>query len=107
MKLWILRPVNEDAAPWQAWFDCMFGFVVRAESESAARKLAAEHAADEGLEAWISPETALCAELGADGIPGVIMLDGNPSKMGRAEPPRNKTSLSGPHAIPHFAKRQK
>ena len=27
MKLWILRPVNEETAPWTPWFDRMFGFV--------------------------------------------------------------------------------
>jgi hypothetical protein len=28
MKLWILRPVD-GAAPWEPWFDCMFGYVIR------------------------------------------------------------------------------
>src|SRR5262249_41034476 len=45
----------------------MFGFVIRAKSESAVRMLAAEHVGDEGSEAWLSPKSATCTELKADG----------------------------------------
>jgi hypothetical protein len=29
-KLWHLQPVDEAAAPWLSFHNCMFGFVVRA-----------------------------------------------------------------------------
>ena len=64
----------------------MFGFVIRAKSESAARTLAAEQAGDEGPAAWLSPDTATCTELLADGNPDVIMMDYNPTDLGRAGP---------------------
>jgi len=83
MKLWVLRPVNEETAPWMPWFDRMFGFVIRAKSESAARKLAAEQAGDEGPEAWLSPESASCTELQTDGEATVIMQDYNPAALGK------------------------
>jgi hypothetical protein len=62
----------------------MFGFVIRANSESAARALAAEQAGDEGPEAWLSPDSATCVELKADGNPEVIMSDYNSTAEGRA-----------------------
>ena len=101
MKLWILRPVNGETAPWKPWFDCMFGFVIRAKSESAARALAAEQAGDEGPEAWLSPSSATCAELQADGSPGVIMGDYNPTSTGSAgpRPPRGQR-IDQPHELP-------
>ena len=88
MKLWILRPVNEASEPWAPWFDCTFGFVIRGETETAARTLAAEQAGDEGPAAWLSPDSATCAELQADGSPGVIMGDYNPTLLGKAGPRR-------------------
>jgi hypothetical protein len=86
MKLWLLRPVNEASEPWAPWFDCTFGFVVRGETETAARTIAAEQAGDEGPAAWLSPDTATCTELRADGSPGVIMMDYNPTDVSRASP---------------------
>jgi hypothetical protein len=78
VKLWIVRPVDETAAPWTPWFDRTFGFVVRAESEASARALAAEQATDEGPAAWLSDDSSVCVELQADGYPAVIMQDANP-----------------------------
>ena len=38
MRLWILRPIDEAAGQWSPWFDKAFGFVMRAETEEAARR---------------------------------------------------------------------
>jgi hypothetical protein len=46
--------------------------------------LAAENAGDEGPEAWLSPDSASCAELNADGDATVIMQDYNPGALGKA-----------------------
>ena len=101
MKLWILRPVNEEAAPWMPWFDRMFGFVIRANSESAARALAAEQAGDEGPEAWLSADSAVCAELRAEGHEGVIMEDYNPGGVDRAGPRQPQGQrIDQPHSLP-------
>jgi hypothetical protein len=97
-KLWILRPANEDAAPWMPWFDRMFGFVIRAKSESAARMLAAEQAGDEGPQAWLSPDSAPCTELRVDGHEEVIMRDYNTeSRAGPRLPGRPR--VDKPHEL--------
>jgi len=100
VKLWILRPVNEEAAPWRPWFDRMFGFVIRAKSESAARTLAAEQAGDEGPEAWLSAESATCVELDADGKPEAIMQDYNAAAIGKpgSRPPLGQRT-DPPHKL--------
>ena len=67
MKLWILRPVDEAAAPWRAYYHRMFGFVVRARTEDSARTVAAHHCGDEGPDAWLSSRSSTCVELQADG----------------------------------------
>lgn len=40
MKLWLLRPIDPHGGLWDPWFDKIFGFVVRAETETEARTLA-------------------------------------------------------------------
>jgi hypothetical protein len=61
MRLWILRPVESaESAPWQSYFDCNFGFVIRASSEQAAGDIAATKAGDEGPEAWIKSDLSTC-----------------------------------------------
>jgi len=72
MKLWLLKPV-ENADPWIQFHDCMFGFVVRADSEAVARSIAATSAGDEGPKAWLSAQNSTCEELQAAGQPGVIL----------------------------------
>ena len=47
-KLWLLQPVDDSAAPWFSFHNCMFGFVVRAMHEDEARTLSAKQAGDEG-----------------------------------------------------------
>ena len=97
-KLWILRPVTEDAAPWMPWFDRMFGFVIRAKSEAAARTLAAEQAGDEGPQAWLSPNIATCIELQADGDEEVIMRDYNAESRAGPRLPGGQR-IDQPHAL--------
>jgi hypothetical protein len=86
MKLWLLRPVNETLDPWMPWFNCMFGFVVRAEDELGARRLASSRAGDEGPESWLLPAHSTCVELQPDGSEGVVMEDYNPGQVGSPPP---------------------
>jgi len=73
MKLWHLKPVDDSLDPWAAWHDCMFGFVVRADSETLARTIAATKAGDEGPKAWLLAKNSTCEELRPDGQAGVVM----------------------------------
>lgn len=78
MKLWILRPINSEAGPWSPWYDKAFGFVVRAESEAAARTLADPNGGDEnrgGRNVWLDQSLSTCVELTSDGAAGVVMQD--------------------------------
>ena len=77
MKLWLLRPRDEGTVEWKTWHNCMFGFVVRAQDERAARLEAAKLAGDEGPGAWLERPTSTCVELTASGAAGVIMSDYN------------------------------
>ncbi len=63
MKLWILRPIDENADPWTPWAGRVFGFVIGASDEEAARRLAASDCGDEGPEAWFNPALSTCREL--------------------------------------------
>ena len=89
-NLYILRPeeglVAEDN-PWSPWYDKCFGFVVRATSEEAARKLAQEKAGDEKRgeflkqkisntkTPWLDPKYSTCEVLEAEGEIGIVMED--------------------------------
>jgi hypothetical protein len=80
MKLWLLLPVQgleKKDDPWQPWFDKAFGFVVRAENETAARRVAQANAGDEGLRIspWLEGAYATFVELTGDGEAGVVMRD--------------------------------
>lgn len=75
MKLYILAPIAPNDRPWDPWYDKAFAFVVRAESESAARHIASWNCGDEGKEAWLNPSLSTCDELTADGDPGVVCKD--------------------------------
>lgn len=80
MKLWLLRPV-EDNALWEPWYDKAFGFVVRAETEEEARALAQAGGGDEAgwfrksFPAWTDPANSTCVELTSDGDAQVIIRD--------------------------------
>jgi hypothetical protein len=61
MKLFILRPVAglpDNDNPWEPWYDKVFGFVVRAHDEPAARLLAQANAADEKKGTFLGAKTA-------------------------------------------------
>ena len=84
MKLWLLRPAEglpSTTSPWVPFYDKAFGFVVRAETEKEARRMANEEGGAEKVEAshdedpWINPRLSTCVELTADGEPGVVILD--------------------------------
>jgi hypothetical protein len=76
MKLWLLRPKDESVAL-PHWHNNMFGFVVRAESESAARIEASKQAGDEGPGTWAERNLSSCEELTSAGPSGVVMSDYN------------------------------
>lgn len=45
MKLWILKPredLPKEDNPWNPWYDKAFGFIVAAETEKGARRVASE-----------------------------------------------------------------
>ncbi len=76
MRLWLLRPVYDgNAEPWNPWYDKTFGFVVRAETESDARKFASADCGGEGENAWLDSDYSTCEALTADGTPAVIIKD--------------------------------
>ena len=75
MKLWLLRPTDEDAAEWRTWHNCMFGFVFRAQDERASRMEAAKLAGDEGPGAWLERPSSSCVKLAAGGPAGMVMSD--------------------------------
>ncbi len=90
MKLWILRPVEdlpEGDDPWHPWYDKCFGFVIRAETEEDARRIAHQHAGEENRgtfleckitdtkEPWLDSKYSTCKELSAEGEEGLIIED--------------------------------
>jgi len=91
MKLWLLRPKSNNLPedeyhnPWFPWYDKCFGFVVRAETELEARKIAQENAGDEknnyrgsnvfGKKAWLDKTLSSCEELRENGEKGMIIKD--------------------------------
>jgi hypothetical protein len=90
MKLYLLRPIELlDPAdnPWDPWYDKAFGFVVRAESEEEARRIAQNAAGDEKYDRslterkaklrtpWLDPKYSTCDPLTDEGEPGLIMQD--------------------------------
>jgi hypothetical protein len=84
MKLWLLRPMKGDPA-WEPWYDKCFGFVVRAETEHDARKLANSEAGDENHDkwssdfkpdnVWLDPKRATCVVLNDSGPEAIIIRD--------------------------------
>ena len=77
MKLWLLRPIDEDSedSPWTTGYDMAFGFVVRAETELAARLVASARHGDEGGTAWLLREQTKCEELRTSGVEEVVIMD--------------------------------
>lgn len=87
MKLWILKPAKDFAVclprvgdPWGNCWDCYLGFVVRAETELDARKIASQaRGGDESraVNVWLDEKYTICGELLASGDPGIVMSDFN------------------------------
>ena len=68
MKLWILRQVKGSG------YDQVLGVVIRAESGTRARELAATKAQDEGAKIWRDPGTS-CEELDSFGGEEIVIQD--------------------------------
>ena len=81
MKLWLLLPVDGlTDNPWDPWFDKCFGFVIRAETEQAARDKAHRNAEEENKGAntkspWLDYKYSTCEPLLSDGEEAIIMKD--------------------------------
>jgi organic radical activating enzyme len=88
MKLWLLQPKDNlpDDNPWEPWYDKAFGFVIRAETEMKARKIANKNGGTEtgkisykvyrtGGDPWLDPELSTCIELTPDGKEQLIISD--------------------------------
>jgi hypothetical protein len=82
MKLYILRPKTDlgNNNPWKPWYGKTFGFIVRAEDEKRARKLADKEAGEEnGLmikrHPWLEEKYSTCIELNSKGKEEIIMQD--------------------------------
>ena len=80
MKLFIIRPIDPNAPPWDPWYDKCFGMVISAESEQEARLLAHEHGGDENGwgkndHPWTDPLLSSCVELVAGDKAELIMKD--------------------------------
>lgn len=84
MKLYKLRPIeglDTKNDPWEPWYDCTFGFVIRAENEQAAREIAngdmgsESYRSDSEPNPWLNPRYSTCTELEMEGEPQIIMED--------------------------------
>ena len=83
MKLWLLQPVEnlpDKYNPFEPWYDKASGFVIRAETEKKARKIANKNGGDElGLDRkdkpWLDPKLTSCRELIPEGKEQLILKD--------------------------------
>lgn len=86
MKLFELRPAKnlvKGDNPWDPWFDKYFGYVIRAENESEARKIAHLNEFNEDDDPsifpitshWLDEKYSTCIELTSGGDSGIIMSD--------------------------------
>lgn len=85
MKLFYLYPKEniKGENPWSPWYDKVFAFVVRAETEEEARKIAQDAGGDETDDKtgspikypWLDADLSECDELTAEGNKGVIIRD--------------------------------
>ena len=68
MKLYLLTADYD-----RVYYDCFDRFIVRANDELEARKLAAAESSDEGEETWLDPKFSECQELTSDGPVEIIL----------------------------------
>jgi hypothetical protein len=71
MRLWLLWRLNEERD------DGYQGFVVRARSEAAARRLADRFRSRSNRGVWIDKTSAACEELPVDGAAKVVLAAGD------------------------------
>ena len=89
-KLWLLKPrkLTDDSGYehgfWDPWYDKVFGFVITAETEKKARRIAHKNGGDEvgkyirekdKKPAWLDSKYSTCELLIAGDEPGVVMQD--------------------------------
>lgn len=67
MRLWILS-VRDVVG-----YDSYDAFVIRAETEDNARRMAASRAADEGEYTWLESDNSKCVSLSAEGEERIIL----------------------------------
>lgn len=80
MNLYLLKPregLDRHDDPWEFPYDKAHGFVIRAESHRAARKIAAtkHNHGDEGDQVWLDPTYSECTTLKSEGEEGVVIGD--------------------------------
>lgn len=84
MKLWILKPnsnLQSHDNPWNTQYDKIYGFVVRAENQEEARKLAQGQCGSEGffkgqrIAPWLTLLYTSCEELRSEGEQGIVLMD--------------------------------
>jgi hypothetical protein len=94
MRLWLLRPrpdvLAREAHPWEPPFEKVFGLVVRAADEGAARALAQSQAGHEGLgiyrelgaveeqladDVWLNASWTSCEVLDGGDVDEVVLVD--------------------------------
>ena len=82
MKLWKLwANVNDKEDPWKPSVGKVFRFIIRAESEERARRVAHQHAGRENQQIenipapWLSANYSTCIEVKLDGKEEVILLE--------------------------------
>jgi len=76
MKLWLLRPIEENKKAWEPWYNKNFGSVVRAETEVEARAIGSIDAhGNEGPNVWLDSMQTSCIELLPEGKAEMVTLD--------------------------------
>ncbi len=80
MPLFILKPrmdLRSADDPWDSWSHSAFRFVVRAQNETEARKLAQDNGGNEmrTKAVWLSAEYTICELLTQEGVSMVICRD--------------------------------
>ena len=91
MKLWLIKARTDleyANDPWEPWYDKAFGFVIRAETEEAARQLAQKDAGDESRgkfdeerkhyiprTPWLNQDQSSCVELTPSGEEEMVLRD--------------------------------
>lgn len=71
MKLWKLARLGD------VDYDVNDGFVIRAESELAAREMASRTRGEEGPGTWLAAKLSSCVEVTPEGDPEIILTDFN------------------------------